>query len=134
MIESVIYAPFPTHRLASIALRAISVDSELSPLVQRTFTLSKEHEISDGDRKEGSNEPQEKESVRLESPAAISGLNDTHESEESKPILKTEYRASTNRMLRVAVNGFMESLILVISVMMKLDEDVLEAKTQNDIC
>jgi EKC/KEOPS complex subunit PCC1/LAGE3 len=35
-------------------------------------------------------------------------------------------------MLRVAVNGFMESLALVLEVMEKLDEDVLDAgKGQN---
>jgi EKC/KEOPS complex subunit PCC1/LAGE3 len=42
-------------------------------------------------------------------------------------ILRTEYRATTNRMLRVSVNGFMESLALVLEVMGELDVDVLEA-------
>ena len=42
-------------------------------------------------------------------------------------VLKTEYRATTNRMLRVAVNGFMESLGVVIGIMEELDEDVLNA-------
>ncbi|KAF7562784.1 hypothetical protein G7046_g1343 [Stylonectria norvegica] len=41
-------------------------------------------------------------------------------------ILKVEHKATTNRMLRVAVNGFMESLHLVIEVMEQLDTDVLE--------
>jgi EKC/KEOPS complex subunit PCC1/LAGE3 len=40
-------------------------------------------------------------------------------------ILRTEYRATTNRMLRVAVNGFMESLSVVLGVMEELDVDVL---------
>jgi EKC/KEOPS complex subunit PCC1/LAGE3 len=40
-------------------------------------------------------------------------------------ILRTEYKATTNRMLRVAVNGFMESLRLVLEVMEELDVDVL---------
>ena len=40
-------------------------------------------------------------------------------------VLKTEYRATTNRMLRVAVNGFMESLGVVLGVMEELDVDVL---------
>ncbi|KAI0021489.1 Pcc1-domain-containing protein [Xylariomycetidae sp. FL0641] len=40
-------------------------------------------------------------------------------------ILRTEYKATTNRMLRVAVNSFMESLNLIIEVMEQLDEDVL---------
>jgi EKC/KEOPS complex subunit PCC1/LAGE3 len=39
--------------------------------------------------------------------------------------LHVEYRATTNRMLRVAVNSFMESLNLVIEVMQQLDTDVL---------
>lgn len=40
-------------------------------------------------------------------------------------ILRTEYKATTNRMLRVAVNGFMESLSVVLGVMEELDVDVL---------
>jgi EKC/KEOPS complex subunit PCC1/LAGE3 len=43
-------------------------------------------------------------------------------------ILRAEYRATTNRMLRVAVNSFMDSLSLVIQVMQELDVDVLEEK------
>lgn len=45
--------------------------------------------------------------------------------EESKTILQTVYTATTNRMLRVAVNGFMESLGVVLAVMEELDVDVL---------
>lgn len=40
-------------------------------------------------------------------------------------ILKVDYQATTNRMLRVAVNSFMESLRLVVEVMEALDSDVL---------
>lgn len=40
-------------------------------------------------------------------------------------VLQTTYRATTNRMLRVAVNGFMESLGVVLGVMHELDVDVL---------
>lgn len=43
-------------------------------------------------------------------------------------ILKTEYVATTNRMLRVAVNGFFESLGTVIQVMEELDIDVIHEK------
>ena len=43
-------------------------------------------------------------------------------------VLRTEYRAKTNRMLRVAVNGFMESLGVVLGVMERLDVDVLPKK------
>lgn len=45
-----------------------------------------------------------------------------------KTVLRTEYRAKTNRMLRVAVNGFMESLGVVLGVMERLDVDVLAKK------
>ena len=40
-------------------------------------------------------------------------------------VLRTEYKATTNRMLRVAVNGFMESVGVVLGVMEELDVDVL---------
>ena len=43
-------------------------------------------------------------------------------------ILKTEYKATTNRMLRVSVNGFFESLGTVIQVMEELDIDVVHEK------
>ena len=42
----------------------------------------------------------------------------------SETILRVEYKATTNRMLRVAVNGFMESLGVVLGVMEELDVDV----------
>lgn len=42
-------------------------------------------------------------------------------------VLLVDYRATTNRMLRVAVNSFMDSLKLVVEVMEQLDEDVLAA-------
>lgn len=45
-----------------------------------------------------------------------------------RTILKTEYCATTNRMLRVAVNGFFESLGTVIQVMEELDTDVIHEK------
>ncbi|AEO70053.1 b8676e96-ee59-4986-88b7-c32f88abc9c5 [Thermothielavioides terrestris] len=42
-------------------------------------------------------------------------------------VLRVEYKAATNRMLRVAVNSFLESLALVMEVMEVLDHDVVEA-------
>lgn len=42
----------------------------------------------------------------------------------NKSILRVIYRATTNRMLRVSVNGFFESLRLVVQVMEDLDVDV----------
>lgn len=44
---------------------------------------------------------------------------------EEKSILRTEYRATTNRMLRVSVNGFFESMGVVLGIMQELDVDVL---------
>ncbi|KAF4472708.1 transcription factor Pcc1 [Fusarium albosuccineum] len=46
-------------------------------------------------------------------------------SDEHAQVLEVQYKATTNRMLRVAVNGFMESLKLVVEVMEQLDADVL---------
>lgn len=46
--------------------------------------------------------------------------------DEDLTVLRIEYKATTNRMLRVAVNGFMESLGVVLGVMEELDVDVLE--------
>ena len=95
----IIDLPLPTERLASTALRALQVDAELSPLVQRSFTLT--------------------------SPSGEAGVTNGDGSTDQKTVLRTEYRATTNRMLRVAVNGFMEGLSVVLSVMEELDVDVL---------
>ncbi|RMJ28291.1 hypothetical protein PHISP_00854 [Aspergillus sp. HF37] len=45
--------------------------------------------------------------------------------EEEKTVLETVYSATTHRMLRVSVNGFMESVNVVLGVMEELDVDVL---------
>lgn len=58
----------------------------------------------------------------------VSSNGTASKSEESNNVLKTEYKATTNRMLRVAVNGFFESLGTVIQVMEELDTDVLHEK------
>lgn len=52
---------------------------------------------------------------------------------EEKTVLRTEYKATTNRMLRVAVNGFFESLNVVVQVMEELDVDVLHEKGLEDL-
>jgi EKC/KEOPS complex subunit PCC1/LAGE3 len=92
--------PLPTARLASAALQALRVDKELSPLVRRSFsTISTASSHKSG------------------GPSILSSSEET--------ILRTEYKATTNRMLRVAVNGFMESLSVVLGVMEELDVDVL---------
>ncbi|PYH45505.1 CTAG/PCC1 family protein [Aspergillus saccharolyticus JOP 1030-1] len=87
--------PLPTNRLASSALRTLEVDTELSPFVKRTLTLTSPDKNQAAD-------------------------------EAAKTVLETTYYATTNRMLRVAVNGFMESLGVVLGVMEELDVDVLE--------
>ena len=79
-------------------MQALRVDKELSPLVQREFSVI--------------------------SPGAVAAGADFVKSDE-ETILRTEYKATTNRMLRVAVNGFMESLGVVLGVMEELDVDVL---------
>lgn len=55
------------------------------------------------------------------SPAASA----TGPSEAEKTVLQTTYRATTDRMLRVAVNSFFDSLGTVVQVMEELDTDVL---------
>ncbi len=40
-------------------------------------------------------------------------------------VLQVDYQATTNRMLRVAVNSFMDGLKLILEVMEQLDVDVL---------
>ena len=53
------------------------------------------------------------------------GVNTSRrEEEQAKTVLEVIYAATTNRMLRVAVNGFWESLGVVVQVMAELDEDV----------
>ncbi|KAL4922959.1 CTAG/PCC1 family protein [Aspergillus undulatus] len=92
--------PLPSNRLASSALRALEVDTEISPHVRRSFAL-----------KSPSPEDQGKAG------------------DEGKTVLETTYEATTNRMLRVAVNGFMESLGVVLGVMEELDVDVLREES-----
>ncbi|OXV08442.1 hypothetical protein Egran_03792 [Elaphomyces granulatus] len=91
----IISLPLPTHRLASSALRALQVDAELSPYVRRSFALKGPDH------------------------------SEMNSDEDTRTILETTYQAATNRMLRVAVNGFMESLGVVLGVMEELDIDVL---------
>ncbi|KAF2397666.1 Pcc1-domain-containing protein [Trichodelitschia bisporula] len=94
----VLTIPFPTHRLANAALRSLAVDEELSQLVKRDFALTN----NDGDT----------------STSEGKGV-------EADTVLLVTYRATTHRMLRVAVNGFLESVRLVVQVMEEADEDVV---------
>ncbi|PKK42343.1 hypothetical protein CI102_13379 [Trichoderma harzianum] len=91
--------PFPTPRLASTALKALQVDPELSPLVQRHLSV----------------------------------VSSSSSSDDHAEVLQVEYQATTNRMLRVAVNSFMEGLKLVLEVMEQLDVDVLAADKAKSI-
>jgi EKC/KEOPS complex subunit PCC1/LAGE3 len=100
-MDRVIDLPLPTERLASFAMQALQVDKELSTLVRRSFSVI---------------------------PPVTAAANGSAE-ENVKSILRTEYRATTNRMLRVAVNGFMESLAVVLEVMEQLDVDVIDQAT-----
>lgn len=87
------------------------MDAELSPLVQRTFSLAS------------------RDGVNLESNGQVPNAHPSGgnvQQDGHKTILRTEYKATTNRMLRVAVNGFMESLGVVLGVMEELDVDVLD--------
>lgn len=85
-------------------MRALQVDAELSPLVRRDFSLT--------------------------TPNGEAAVNGAGVADALNTVLRTEYRATTNRMLRVAVNGFMESLGVVLQMMEELDVDVLEPQTQ----
>ncbi|KAI9882904.1 MAG: hypothetical protein M1823_005343 [Watsoniomyces obsoletus] len=97
-------------RLASCAVRALEVDQELSSRVRRSLTARSRPRPStsggDGDSEAVSN--------------TDATADDAVEAE-----LSALFEASTNRLLRVAVNGYMESLRLVIGVMEELDVDVL---------
>ncbi|MCJ1450576.1 hypothetical protein MMC28_000909 [Mycoblastus sanguinarius] len=114
--------PLPTHCLASSALRALSVDAELSPLVRRSFSLTFS--------KTTFNRISPDTPISTDNDVPINGkATDSTETgageQEDLTVLRTEYKATTNRMLRVAVNGFMESLGVVLGVMEELDVDVL---------
>ncbi|KAJ5508775.1 hypothetical protein N7527_010918 [Penicillium freii] len=101
--------PLPTNRLASCALRALEVDAELSPFVQRTLTLG---------------------TPPVKAPCQPQEKKQKQDPDEAKTVLTITYIATTNRMLRVSVNGFMESLGVVFGVMAELDVDVLKAEME----
>jgi EKC/KEOPS complex subunit PCC1/LAGE3 len=126
-MHSTIDLPLPTHRLASTAFQALQVDAELSPLVQRTLSLV----VSSTD---GSDSKPEGDGVGVGVRGGERGKEEEEDEEEAIAlasggcnvvVLRTQYRATTNRMLRVAVNGYMESLGVVLGVMEELDVNVL---------
>lgn len=123
----VISVPLPTHRLASSALRALSVDAELSPLVRRSFSLVPPNTSG---HLTTSSPPSVDAKTRLNGDAPLV-VQATHAGDDGNlTVLRTEYKATTNRMLRVAVNGFMESIGLLLGIMEELDVDVLAKEIQ----
>jgi EKC/KEOPS complex subunit PCC1/LAGE3 len=87
--------------------------------VRRAFSLAK---------------PEPTPQVPAEGSTATNGVAEqpsvqvSEQDKESLTVLRTEYKATTNRMLRVAVNSFMDSLAVVLNVMEELDVDVLAAE------
>lgn len=124
--RSTINIPFPTPRLAQIALRALSVDAELSPLVKRSFSLarppSSETNATIEDPAASMNVSPKTGGALHVHPAAGSGPAPSSR-EVAEPVLVTTYSATTNRMLRVSVNGFFESLGVVLGCMRELDDE-----------
>lgn len=86
------------------------MDEELSSLVKRDFALVSADSASTG-------------SSDLEQSVSQLDIDNKRAS-----ILRVHYKATTPRMLRVAVNGFFESLGLVVQVMEELDVDMLHEK------
>ncbi|KAM3418425.1 hypothetical protein BST61_g4414 [Cercospora zeina] len=125
-----VHIPFPTNRLALAALRTLSVDQELSPLVKRHFSLVEPASDIQSDPKKAPFEASLWDTPPAQSTEAPSSIvkGTSSQDDENKTVLKTEYKATTNRMLRVSVNGFFESLGTVIQTMEELDLDVVHAK------
>lgn len=97
---------------------SLQVDSELSHFVQRSMNLAPvplSDENAPAPEGEGEDKRKEPSNVDL----------DLNPEADVPTLLVTEYRATTNRMLRVSVNGFMESLGVVLGAMEELDVDVL---------
>ena len=90
--------------------------------MRRSFSLTTLNQTGDGDGyTNNSQSTSEGQANLIES--------DGNGRDSSDTVLRTEYKATTNRMLRVAVNGFMESLGVVLAVMEELDVDVLADET-----
>ena len=114
MSHRTVHIPLPTQRLAHSAFRALQVDAELSSLVRRSFSLVTLH------ARESSNACSTGALVSKGSEICNGSIE-----EGMRTVLCVKYKATTNRMLRVAVNGFMESLGVVLGVMEELDVDML---------
>ncbi|KXS96196.1 hypothetical protein AC578_2832 [Pseudocercospora eumusae] len=126
-----VYIPFPSNRLAKAALRTLSVDPELSSLVERSFSLVTAVPDSQSAVQHDPFKAALLANAAPAEPIHATTTNDSSDGQLDDPaatILKTEYKATTNRMLRVSVNGFFESLGTVIQVMEELDIDVVHEK------
>ena len=121
--------PLLNHRLASTAQRSLNVDAEISPLVRRTLSLSSANDASNG-ASNGATDGNVSIVSGLNNKDHIGSTSCDGQDKEGLTILKVLYRATTNRMLRVAVNGFMESIGVVLDVMEGLDLDVLPEQVQ----
>lgn len=115
-LSSTVHIPFPAARLAKIALRALAVDEELSPLVHRAFFV----EPSTASPAGFSPSPRTGGALHL-------AIDQQRAIDKEGSVLVTQYSATTNRMLRVAVNGFFESLGVVMACIRELDVEVVDA-------
>lgn len=118
--------PFPTAHLADTALQVLRVDEELSPLVQRSFELATasapSHPSTGTSTSTFTPSPTPTD---LSQALHAQSLDDDTTTPETQIVLLVHYKASTNRMLRVAINGFFESIGVVLSAMRELDVDVV---------
>ena len=57
----------------------------------------------------------------------------SNDENDEKTVLRVDYAADTNRMLRVAVNGFFESVGVVVGVMRELDVDVIGGEVEGGL-
>ena len=120
--------PFPSSQLALIALRSLSVDHELSPLVQRNLALRSLVNAASNDENIAPRSLENLPDIITSAPPVLNPGSEAWQQELS--VLRIEYRATTNRMLRVVVNGLIESLALVLNVMEDLDKDILQKAVQ----
>ncbi|KAL9036013.1 MAG: hypothetical protein Q9180_004543 [Flavoplaca navasiana] len=123
--ELLLKAKDPEQRIEDIlcsssALRALQVDAELSPLVRRSFSLVS---LAENDAQYANGFAHAH--LPNGDASTSTGASNDHTSPEEMTVLRTEYKATTNRMLRVSVNGFFESMGVVLGVMQELDVDVL---------
>jgi EKC/KEOPS complex subunit PCC1/LAGE3 len=117
--------PFPNERLANAALRTLSVDEELSQLVRRSFSLIPS--TSSNNQPNSSTDSNRSLVNDSKSTVRSTGAEGVWISYLTSPqkTLRVYYEATTPRMLRVSVNGFFESLSVIVQIMEELDIDVL---------